>query len=245
MASCTEDALKRIFEHFPNWITKWEIDGVSTGSEDTYMHSDWGVTQLNSIFPLKGKTVLELGSLEAAHTKMLHDFGAGQITSIEGKLENFLKCCVIKNVFDLKNAKFHLGDLRHANLGELGSFDVCLCSGILYHLPEPQYLIDRISRVAPRLLINTQFAKDEHPTFGDKRVVLRGKQYKGKLQDEVNVSLPATGMQQYSLYLFKDDLIQLLHDVGYDEVRVLRDWSLENPSPERQSVTIFAEKDCA
>lgn len=245
MASWTGDALRQVFGHFPYWHTRWETDGVSTGSEDTYMHSDWGVTQLNSIFPLKGKTVLELGPLEAAHTKMLHDFGAGQITSIEGKLENFLKCCVIKNVFDLKNAKFHLGDLRHANLGEFGSFDVCLCSGILYHLPEPQYLIDRISRVAPRLLINTHYARDDFPTHGDRSVALRGRRYSGRLEDEVNVSHPQAGMQQYSLWLFRDDLVRLLHDVGYGKVRVLRDWYDMYQSHDKQSVTIFAEKDCA
>jgi len=234
--------LKEIFDYFPTWITKWEIDGVSTGSGDTGFHKDWGVKQLNSIFPLKDKTVLELGSLEAGHTKMLHDFGAERITSIESRLENFFKCCFIKNTLDLRNAKFHLADLRHADLKRFGDrFDVCLCSGILYHLPEPQNLIDRISKVAPRIFINTHFAKDGDI---DKSVYLGEKEYKGKLYDEVNTHHPQSGMQRYSVWLFKDDLIRLLHDVGYDNVRVVRDWSLEFPK-EQPTITIFAEKDSA
>jgi len=40
-------------------------------------------------------------------------------------------------------------------------------------------------------------------------------------------------------------LIRLLHDVGYDKVRVLRDWYDKYQSHDKQSVTIFAEKDGA
>jgi len=61
----------------------------------------------------------------------------------------------------------------------------------------------------------------------------------------VNVSHPQAGMQQYSLWLLRDDLVRLLHDVGYGRVRVLRDWYDRHQSHDKQSVTIFAEKDGA
>jgi len=95
--------------------------------------------------------------------------------------------------------------------------------------------------VAPRIFINTHFAKDGDI---DKSVHLRGKEYKGKQYDEVNIHHPQSGMQRYSVWLFKDDLVRLLHDVGYDNVRVVRDWSLEFPK-EQPTITIFAEKDGA
>ena len=82
----------------------------------------------------------------------------------------------------------------------------------------------------------------DFPTFGVAYVSLKGKKYHGKLQDEVDVNLPATGFQRFSMWMFKDDLIQLLHDVGYNKVKVLKDWSLDGPERELQGVTIFAEK---
>lgn len=236
-----KDSLKQIFSHFPDWVAKYEINGVSTEMGVSAQHHDWGVNQLNSIYPLKDKTVIELGAQEAAHSNILQKFGAKKIVAIEGKISNYVKSCVIKNILNISNAKFYLEDLRNIDLKKFGVFDVCLCSGILYHLPEPQNLIAEISQVAPRILINTCYATSNYPTFGDVEMSLKGKKYHGKLQDEVSVDHPSTGLQKFSVFLFKDDLIQILHDVGYKEVRVLKDWYTDS-NPEGGRITIFAQK---
>lgn len=237
----TEDFANKLFKFFPNWVTKYEIGGISHKGE-SYQHEDFGMRKLNEIFPLKGKSVIEMGSQEAAHSKIVHDFGARKIVGLEGRLENYIKCCIIKNIFNLSNAKFFLEDLRTVELEKFGSFDVCLCSGVLYHLLEPQELISKISKISPRILINTHYGNEAYPTFGKKDVILNGKKYRANLQDEDVINSTSTGLQNFSVWLFKDDLVQLLKDVGYDKVHILKDWYLEKKIPEQQSITIFAEK---
>ena len=237
----TREFLVELFKFLPNWFTKYEINGISNKGDQEKFH-DWGITQLDSILPLKDKTIIEMGSQEAAHTIMMHELGAHKIIGLEGRLSNYIKCCVIKNIYELVNAKFYFEDLRYVDLKKFGTFDVCVCSGLLYHLPNPQDLIKKISEISTRILINSHYANADFPSTGLASVVLDGKQYSGKTYDEVDSSHPNSGLQQFSFWFLKDDFIRVLHDVGYDNVRVLKDWGLDTPKPKMAAITIYAEK---
>lgn len=231
-----------LFKFFPNWITKYEFGETSNNGEE-YQHHDWGVNKLNEIFPLKGKTVIEMGPQEAAHTIMMHNFGAKQIISLEGRLTNYIKCCIIKNIYELNNVKFYFEDLRSSDLKKYGAFDVCLCSGILYHLPEPQDLIAKISEVAPRILINSHVATEEFPKTETIEISLGKNKYRAKNVEEYNIDTEiAEGLQRFSLWLFRDDLIKLLQDVGYNKVKILNNWNDGGPN-KAPAITVYAEKD--
>jgi hypothetical protein len=54
----------------------------------------------------QNKTVLELGPLEAGHTYMLERLGAASILAIEANTRAFLKCLIVKELFDLRRARF-------------------------------------------------------------------------------------------------------------------------------------------
>jgi len=203
------------------------------------------VIQLNSIFPLQDKSIIEMGPQEAAHTIMMHNFGAKKIISLEGRLSSYIKCCAIKNIFELTNAKFYFEDLRSVELKKFGKFDVCLCSGILYHLPNPAELIAKISEVAPRILINSHYSNDKIPHSEEVEIIMNGKKYKGKKYDGEDIDNINSGLQQYSFWFYKDDFIQALKDVGYDKVEVLKDWSTDNHELIYPSITIYAEKSIA
>jgi len=234
-----KEAVGEIFKFFPRWVSRYEINGVSNSGEADLLH-DWGVTQLNSIFPVRDRTVIEMAPQEAAHTIMLHNFGAKRIVALEGRLENYIKCCVIKNIFGLHNCSFYLEDLRNVDLKKFGSFDVCLCSGILYHLSQPQELLAKIAGISPRILINTHYARKEFP-IGCREVSeveLKGHRYRGKIHDEGDISHPSAGLQPFSFWFFKKDLIRLLADLGYSNIRVLMDWMPKTKVP---GLTIYAE----
>jgi hypothetical protein len=38
----------------------------------------------------------------------LTQLGARSIDAMEGRVENYIKCCVIKNLFGMENSRFHL-----------------------------------------------------------------------------------------------------------------------------------------
>ncbi|HEY9709972.1 MAG TPA: hypothetical protein V6D48_17330, partial [Oculatellaceae cyanobacterium] len=68
---------------------------------------DWCNAQFGGF---EGKTVLELGPLEAGHTYMIERLGAGEIVSIEANTRAYLKCLIVKELLELKHTRFLCGD---------------------------------------------------------------------------------------------------------------------------------------
>ncbi|MBW4470183.1 MAG: hypothetical protein KME45_07225 [Stenomitos rutilans HA7619-LM2] len=93
------------------------------------------------------KSVLELGPLEAGHTYMLEKLGASSIVAIESNTHAFLKSLIIKELFELKQARFLYGDfIAFLHQEKTPRFQVCLASGVLYHMQNPAELIALLSR---------------------------------------------------------------------------------------------------
>lgn len=115
---------------------------------------EWGVAQLGGV---KGKTVLELGPLEAGHTYMLERLGADKIVSIEANIRSYLKCLIIKELLDLKRTRFLCGDFVEYLRANQTKFDVCIASGVLYHMKNPVELIALAAEVSSQLFIWTHY----------------------------------------------------------------------------------------
>ena len=94
------------------------------------------------------KIILELGPLEAGHTYMLEKMGAAEITAIESNTRSFLKCLIIKELLKLKHAQFLCGDFREFLRQQNDSlkFEICVASGVLYHMKNPAELIALLTR---------------------------------------------------------------------------------------------------
>ncbi len=88
-----------------------------------------------------GKRILELGPLEAGHTYMLERGGAAEVVAVEANTRAFLKCLIVKELFGLSRSRFLCGDFVEYLRSEGSSFDVCVASGVLYHMREPAELI--------------------------------------------------------------------------------------------------------
>lgn len=99
-----------------------------------------------SIGGLSGKTCLELGPLEGAHTWMLEQFGAASILGIEANTRAFLRCLIVKELLDMRKAHFVCGDFLQFLRATDTRFDICLASGVLYHMQNPAELIALLAR---------------------------------------------------------------------------------------------------
>ena len=109
----------------------------------------------NSLFNLKDKNILECGPLELAHSYMMHNFGCKKITAVENNWYCYLKCLAVKESFKLSNIELLFGDVIEYLKKPTSKFDFVLCSGILYHLPNPIELIHLISLVTENIFIWT------------------------------------------------------------------------------------------
>ena len=113
----------------------------------------------NVIGGLAGKSILELGPFEGYDAYTFEKLGATGVVSIENNVTNFLKCLVVKNIFDLKTT-FLLGDfIQYLESGK-SRFDVCWMSGVLYHMTDPIRLMRAASRVSDILFIWTHYYDD-------------------------------------------------------------------------------------
>jgi hypothetical protein len=113
---------------------------------DALLFSDprlaWAIEVLGGV---KGRTVLELGPLEGGHTYMLETAGAAHTLAIEANTRAYLKCLIVKEILGLRNSHFLCGDFFSYLQNSNERFDLCLASGVLYHLIDPAGLIGLLS----------------------------------------------------------------------------------------------------
>jgi len=222
--------LDGIFKCF-RWETRFEIGGKTYGGQYDATN-DERVHRLNVIYPLKGKRVLELGPLEGGHTLMLHRLGCREIVSVEGRPENYVKCLLVKSLFEMANCQFVLGSFDlHGGLPweTLGQFDLCTAIGVLYHVIEPVYVLRQLSKLARNLYIWTHVASDSFPHGAVMTLHSHDGSYKGRVNFERDLSSPLAGLGRSEFWLFEEDLIRVLHDSGYGHVKVLERGSKHDP----------------
>jgi hypothetical protein len=114
----------------------------------------WAIERLGGV---GGKSIIELGPLEGGHSYMLERAGAASILAIEANTRAYLRCLVVKEMFQLQRVRFVLGDfVKHLQM-TADVFDVCVASGVLYHMIDPIGLIRSIGQRARAAFIWTHY----------------------------------------------------------------------------------------
>ena len=131
-------------------------DGSAVGGPRADLFTDeriaWLLAELGSV---EGMRVLELGPLEAGHTTMLERAGA-DVVAVEAHRRAFLRCLVVKNLLGLQ-ARFELGDFVAYLRDRDDVWDLCVASGVLYHLADPLELLELLGRRARRVFLWTHY----------------------------------------------------------------------------------------
>jgi hypothetical protein len=104
-----------------------------------------------------GKTVLELGPLEGAHSYMLQRGGAERVVAIEANSRAFLKCLCVKEIFGLDRVHYKLGDFVAYLTDTAEHFDMAVASGVLYHMANPLRLLDLLCDKVDHLALWTHY----------------------------------------------------------------------------------------
>ena len=77
---------------------------------------------------------------------MLERAGAVSVLAIEANTRAFLRCLVTKEIFGLQRVRFRLGDFMRYLQTTDDTYDVCVASGVLYHMTQPVELIRLITQ---------------------------------------------------------------------------------------------------
>ncbi len=215
---------------------KWACDlgtvcpGTKAGTSRLFTH-DSRPKMLAEAFGsggrLDGMSVLELGPLEGGHTYQLEHLGAREIVAIEANVEAYLKCLIVKEITGLKSAKFMLGDFREYLLSCERSFDIVMCSGVLYHMVDPIELIQLISRVTSHCFVWTHYYDELHYP-GPPRELVTDARYPGVEM----YALPYTGMgddrfwggnKPQALWLRRDQILNAFSGAGLSDLKLIDD----------------------
>jgi hypothetical protein len=172
----------------------------------------------------QNKKVLELGPLEAGHTYMLERLGAASITSIEANTRAFLKCLIVKEVFDLGHARFLCGDFVEYLRTNRQQFDVCLASGVLYHMTNPVELVALLAKTADHVCLWThyfdpdtlQFPSHQEAEYAGFSHTL----YRREYGEGLNWAGFCGGCRPYHCWMTRDDIIKCLRYFGLTEITI-------------------------
>ena len=210
-----------------------ETSGVKTTPGGANLFDDARITWLSEkISGFGGLRILELGPLEAGHTYMMHERGAKSITSVEANMRSYMKCLCTKEIFGLDRAHFLLGEAIAYTGSATEIFDLCVASGILYHMQSPVELLSNIARLSKRSFIWTHYF-DEEPLrargqyfeqFGPLQTIeFKGCSYQASKRDYGKaLDWPGFcgGREPTALWLTRDSLMQALRDCGFVDLEI-------------------------
>jgi Methyltransferase domain len=180
------------------------------------------------------ESILELGSLEGAHSFILaKQPGVKRVVALEGREKNLRKARFVQELLEIRNVEFFQANLEQADLRTFGKFDAVFCCGLLYHLPEPWELLKQLPAVAPTLFIWTQYARENEARDLDNGL-------RGKTHIEGGTDEPLSGMSPTAIWLTLDSLRDALAASGYGSVEVIYDDPTHANGP---AVTIGARCD--
>ena len=188
----------------------------------------WAFESLGGV---AGKTVVDLGPLEGAHSYMAEQGGARSVVGVEANRTAFLKCLVTKELLHMTECSFLCGDATRFLASTDEQFDVCIACGILYHMVEPVELIELISRRAKQLVMWTHFYDDAARTnrhLAGKLGAAEGGAHDGfeyrRHRHSYGVDSRLTGFfggtSTYSHWLPREDLMRALAHYGWTGIEV-------------------------
>jgi hypothetical protein len=175
--------------------------------------------------------VLDLGPLEGAHSSMAEQAGARSVVGVEANRMAFLKCLVTKELLELRRCSFQCGDVTAFLDATRERFDVCIASGILYHMVEPVRLIDLISQAASRVFIWTHVFDDEARTNRNLAGKLSGPHtvshdgfehqvYRHSYGLDTRFTGFFGGVQRHSTWLPRGELLRALGHFGWANLEI-------------------------
>jgi hypothetical protein len=229
--------------------------GYAALYDDARIH--WAIEQFG---PIAGRRVLELGPLEGSHTAMIERLGADRIDAVEANKLAYLRCLIAKEIYDLKHARFHLGDFVKWLEGDEPRYDLIVACGVLYHMEDPVRLLELIAGKTDAVYIWTHYFDEEAMPPGDlRRVPFKSQEPPhSEHSHAVNFRGVDVTLHERSYYkawkktafcggpidlhywMEKPDLIAVLRALGFNDVRVEHDDRGQVNGP---AVSIFARRD--
>lgn len=121
---------------------------ISSFTEQDYINNPswiWSKFKHSIDTDLTGKEILDVACNCGFYSFELAKRGA-KVTSIDNSYQDIVRAKFAKKVLGINNVDFQFADAKELENEFSMKFDLVLCLGLLYHLENPQSIIDTISR---------------------------------------------------------------------------------------------------
>lgn len=102
---------------------------------------------------LEGKRVLDLGCNCGGLAFAAARFGAAEVVGIDARDIHIRQARCVQEYLGLSSSSFHQDLVENLTPEKYGQFDICLASGILYHLSDPIGVMARIAEVTTEIVV--------------------------------------------------------------------------------------------
>ncbi len=155
--------LHRRIHEFPQWHYQLELQGEVTPIFDPRHVNRHAQRKLYFFDPLlellggtlEGKRVLDLGCNAGYWSLLALQHGCELLVGIDGRQMHIDQARLVLEVNQIDPERYRLicDNLFEVDFDKLGSFDVVLCLGLLYHVSKPVTLLEMIDPISRDLLI--------------------------------------------------------------------------------------------
>ena len=190
----------------------------------------WGpIRELNQIYPLQNKRIIELGPGDATQTAGLLASGASHVTCIEIRAENALKILTAIRSLQWNNVQLILDDFHNVNRINYGEYDLVFAHGVHYHSIAPFVLFENLLSLAENIVLGGFFGTDS--VAGKwKYIEYEGQKFRFKPYDDVPTGF-GSGVNRAGYLFEREEIITFFQKIGCD-VTILADipqWSKQDP----------------
>jgi hypothetical protein len=218
------------------FVSAMPADHPELKAGSVFLFDDQRISWLAGRVDLDGLDVLELGPLEAGHSYMLQNSGAKRVTAVESNSRAYLKCLVTKEIFHLDRVDLLYGNFVEYLRRRPRRFDLCVASGVLYHMRNPIELIALIAAATDRVFFWTHYYNDV-VISKDSTVRARFSQAEPVRHDglmypvrQYNYGAEALSSQTFcggsaafSYWMEREDILSCLRHYGFTDIEIAFD----------------------
>lgn len=181
--------------------------------------NDKKIVELDARFPLRDRTVLELGCFEGIHTIALAR-KAKRVLATDGRIENVVKTLTRCAMFGYFPTVFHWNlENPPPDFIDL-SCDVLHHVGVLYHLGDPvHHFLSLAKSVREAILLDTHIAA---PGKDVATYEAHGREWAFQPYREGTRDQPFAGLVPSARWLTEESLIALLETAGFGVIDIVR-----------------------
>jgi hypothetical protein len=180
--------------------------------------------ELDAVFPLDGKRVIEFGPMEGAQTAGLIHLGAASVTCIEARAESFIKTLIAQYCLGWQNVRLVMDDFHNADRNKYGEFDLAFAHGVYYHSLAPFLFFENLMSLSKNIFIGGYTLI--HGAGSNETIDYDGQTYRVRRIQISNTFNNAAN--EYAYHLDRDDLFKFFAERNYD-ITVISDEKPNDP----------------